>query len=144
MPLPLKFLHAAGCLFAQECGAVLTRSEKDEIAWAGLRAGDAPALAEELLRNLAGGRTADANYRGRAWRALGRRTGAVDLHTVRCALREELARDMGVAWQVMLALQDLGETVFSPARPAPALWEQEDNRQDAMRYLAAALPDDAA
>jgi hypothetical protein len=42
---------------------------------------------------------------------------------------------MGVAWQIMRGLEMMGERVMREERGGGALWEEEDNREDAERYL---------
>ena len=135
MSIPAKYLHAAGCLLAQVAGEELSRQELDEVAWAGYRRGDGAKVAEALRGILRNGAAYDAGYRGKAWLALARGKEAGDLPLMRRGLREELARDMGVAWQIMRGLEMMGERVIREDRGGGALWEEEDNREDAERYL---------
>ena len=90
---------------------------------------------EMMSRILRNGAAYDAGYRGKAWVALARGMEAGDLPLMRRGLREELSRDMGVAWQIMRALEMMGERVMREERAGGALWEEEDNREDAERYL---------
>ena len=114
----------------------MSRAELDEIAWAGYRREDVPRLAEALRHTLRAAAAHDAGYRGKAWRALARLGDPGDLPLLRQGLRDELVRDMGVAWQLMLALEEAGESILAPERGGGALWEEEENRRDAARYLA--------
>lgn len=113
----------------------MSRQELDEVAWAGYRRGDGAKVAEALRGILRNGAAYDAGYRGKAWLALARGKEAGDLPLMRRGLREELARDMGVAWQIMRGLEMMGERVMREERGGGALWEEEDNREDAERYL---------
>ena len=135
MSIPAKFLTAAASLMARAAGVHLTRQELDEIAWAGYRAEDAGRVAGELRSALRAGAAYDARYRSRAWQALARRRDPADLPLFRTGLREELGRDSGVAWALMGALEEMGESVISAGRGGGALWEEEANREDAEAYL---------
>jgi hypothetical protein len=135
MSIPAKFLTAAASLMARASGVHLTRQEMDEMSWAGYRAEDAGRVAGELRSALRAGAAYDARYRSRAWQALARRRDPADLSLFRAGLREELGRDSGVAWAIMVALEEMGESVISPGRGGGALWEEEANRDDAEAYL---------
>ena len=51
-------------------------------------------------------------------------------------LRIELTRDMNCAYQIMIALEDVDEEVFSDERSSYSFDEDDLNRRDAVAYLA--------
>ena len=51
------------------------------------------------------------------------------------ALQHEIDRDLPVAFQVMIALENLGEQVFADDRSSRSILELELNKRDALRYL---------
>jgi len=70
-----------------------------------------------------------------AYFALGKRCDPADVPFLRDRLKVELNRDPQVFFQVMIALENMGEDVFSPERDSYSILDAELNRSDAIRYL---------
>ena len=95
----------------------------------------------ETLKNLARLRPADPAAGAVYW-ALGKvgDPGLRDFFVE--GLREQLNRNPGAVFQILIALDRLGERVFGD-RPSRSIDDVIENRRDAERYLAQVQGDDA-
>jgi hypothetical protein len=126
-------LEAAAYLFEKSHGNRLTPGEISAIEKAGLAAASPNAVADDIWRAL--GTSKPNDYRASAYWALGKLARKADKPRFVAALRVELQQDGRVAYQIMIALANLGEPVFS--RKSVRCDEDEVNRQDALSYLDA-------
>ncbi len=78
---------------------------------------------------------ADSPLRSSAYWALGKHRDPHDLAPLVAALRRELFRDADVAYQILIALDNLGEPVFPPEQRDRSSRDHEPNRAAAERYL---------
>lgn len=74
------------------------------------------------------------DYRSLAYWALGKLGRKTDKRRFVDALRREVQGDMQVAYQILIALENMDEPVFS--RDGVSCAEDELNRRDALAYLA--------
>jgi hypothetical protein len=116
------YLNEAAELFASQSGSKASGASDDVAAriWDALDAG----LTEEL--------------RGTAYWALGKRCRQEDKSRFVAALEREITRSHSTCYQILIALDNLGEPVFAPERSGSSVLEAEQNIADAKRYLAQA------
>ena len=117
-----QFLSAAAQRFEQERGVRPSAANEDIASkiWSALDA-DLP----EGLRSA-------------AYWALGKRCRKDYKQRFVAALQSEICRSSSVSYQIMIALEDLDEHVFSPERSGASILEAKQNIADAERYLAQA------
>ena len=96
---------------------------------------EADRLARELVAFVMEDSEDEPGYRGSVYWALGKRCDPALVAFFRERLSVELARDVGAVYQILIALEDAGEEVFSPARSSRSVLDDEMNRADAVRYL---------
>jgi hypothetical protein len=116
------YLNEAAEFFSSQGGSQASAAS-DEIAariWSALDVG----LPEEL--------------RVTAYWALGKRSQKEDKRRFVAALEREITRSHSTCYQIMIALDNLGEPVFSSARAGSSVLEAEQNVADAKRYLTQA------
>lgn len=92
-------------------------------------------LAATIRETLAAEAGLDPIILSAAYFALGKRCDPADIPFLRDRLKIELGRDPQVCFQVMIALENMGEDVFSPERDSYSILDAELNRSDAIRYL---------
>jgi len=92
-------------------------------------------LAATIRETLAAEAGLDPIILSAAYFALGKRCDPADVPFLRDRLKVELNRDPQVLFQVMIALENMGEDVFSPERDSYSILDAELNRSDAIRYL---------
>ena len=96
---------------------------------------EADRLARELVASVREDAEDEPGYRGSAYWALGKRCDRELVPFFRERLAVELGRDVQAVYQILIALEDAGEEVFSPARSSRSVLDVEMNRADAVRYL---------
>lgn len=129
-------LEAAARLFELELGRDLPAEDHKRIRDAGLSVENSSAIAGEIKKLLLDPK-AGSEYRSLAYWALGKRHDAGNLDYFRQALRREVGTDMNVAYQIMIALDNLEEPVFGRDRQGYAAMDSEHNKTDALAYLEA-------
>lgn len=75
----------------------------------------------------------DSRYRNSCYWALGMRFDTDLLPFFQDSLKKELKRDMESTYQIMIALENLDEEIFS--RESVSITDYDKNRMDAERYL---------
>lgn len=133
MSFPAAHLEAAAYLFEQSHGNRPSYYELTLIKKAGLSEAPPAEVADAIWRALAG--EPENPYRTTAYWALGKLARSEDKEKFVAALRREAPRDIRVGFQIMIALGNLGEPIFS--RSGVGYNEDELNRQDAIAYLKA-------
>lgn len=96
---------------------------------------EADRLARELVASVMEDPEDDPGYRGSVYWALGKRCDPALVPFFRERLELELERDVEAVYQILIALEDAGEAVFSPARLSRSVMDHEMNRADALGYL---------
>ena len=134
MEIDSPFLTAAAFRFEAARGVRHSDFETEFIADAELTTTPPGDLAQALWGWLAT-EGADSPLRGSAYWALGKRRDPRDVAPLVGALRRELPRDADVAYQILIALEELGEPVFAPERRERSVLDHTENRSDAERYL---------
>jgi hypothetical protein len=136
MRFPEDAIPAAAFLFESHRGLSLGPHEVAAIQQSGLEATDPETLAHELKRMIAAENKADSRDRQQAYWALGKKRDPSLIPFFRDRLSLELRRDMIAVYQIMIALEDLDEPIFTQERSGRAMDDYELNRRDAERYLA--------
>jgi hypothetical protein len=137
MRISIDLFPAIAFLFARANGNKLGEYEQGELEKCGLSKADPDQLAEQLLQAIEDDDSCDATLRGASYSALGKRFDKSLLPFFRRSLRRELARDMHAIYQIMIALDNLNEPIFSEARDGGYSSSEIDlNRTDAEGYLA--------
>ena len=134
--LPEDAILAAAYLFEQANGRALDEFEIGEIACHGLSGADPALISETLKSAVLDEAKSDPAYRHTAYWALGKRVDRELLSFFRDRLELELLRDLETAYQIMIALHNLDEPVFSKSRTGYGVREHALNRKDAEIYLA--------
>ena len=134
MEIDSPFLTAAAFRFEAARGVRHSDFETEIIAESNLTAIPPHDLAQILWHWLAT-EGADSPLRGSAYWALGNRRDPRDVAPLVAALRRELPRDADVAYQILIALENLGEPVFPPEQRERSSRDHELNRAAAQRYL---------
>ena len=130
-------LPAAAFFFESLGGALLGDYELREIRTCRLEGMDPEELARSLMEWIAAQPLDFPDGRGTAYWALGKKRDKALIPYFRDQLRLELTRDMNAAYQILIALDDVDEPSFDPARGGYSSNEEELNRRDAERYLEA-------
>jgi hypothetical protein len=133
--LPTDFLFAAGSFFERERGVPLDFHDEEIIRNAGIQFATADELAERLWAALEEGLSEDC--RSTAYWALGKRCRKEAKGKWVAALKIEVRRSASAVYQIMIALDNIGESVFSPDRSGYSMNEEAQNLADAEQYLAA-------
>ena len=134
MDIDSPFLTAAAFCFEAARGVRHSDFETEIIEESGLETTPPDELAQILWHWLAT-EGADSPLRGSAYWALGKRRDPRDLAPLVAALRRELPRDADVVYQILIALEDLGESAFPPEQRGRSSRDHELNRAAAQRYL---------
>jgi hypothetical protein len=127
------FLSAAGFAFEKQRGITLGPFELSAIEEFSLADANCAQLANEIWDSLAGEKP-DA-YRVAAYWALGKQLNGSDKPKFVSALVRELPKSAHATYQIMVALENLGERVFNPNRGGTTYDEAELNLADAAAYL---------
>src|SRR5258708_7500464 len=117
MRFPQEAIAAAAFAFEAARGNELGEFEETKIAKYGLTNVDPDVIARELIPSVRDESKSDSAYRQQAYWALGKKFDASLLPFFTEALRLEVERDLDATYQIMIALDNLGEPVFSAARP---------------------------
>lgn len=128
-------LAAAAFLFERGRGVPLEKSQLDEIERAGLAEIDPSILADQIATHLRTSPNVAPNDRASAYWALGKKHDRHLIPFFREALTKEVNCDICVAYQIMIALDNLGEPVFEPSRTSRSFDEDVLNKRDAMKYI---------
>jgi len=131
-------LRAAAYIFERANGYELQDYQRDEIKKAGYDNKAASILALEIINLLKCHNDMDSDSRITAYWALGKRQDKNLLNFFQESLNEETAKDIRVAYQIMIALEDIGENIFGKDRQENGYSFDEDelNRRDAIDYLS--------
>ena len=135
MEIDSQFLTGAAFRFEAARGVRHSDFETEIIADAELDTVAPDDLAHTLWTWLAA-EGADSPLRSSAYWALGKRHDPRDLAPLVTALRRELPRDADSVYQILIALENLGEPVFPPEQRGRSSRDHESNRAAAQRYLA--------
>ncbi len=136
MRFPENAIAAVAFLFEANNGRKLSDLELDEVRHHELENSDPNKLADILKSCVQDDRSSDATYRQQIYWALGKKYDHNLLSFFRKRLSIELQRDMEAAYQIMIALDNLDEPVFSEQREDYAITEYQQNKADAEKYLA--------
>ena len=134
MDIDSPFLTAAAFRFEAARGVRHSAFETDIIEESGLETVPPDDLAHTLWHWLATS-GADSPLRSSAYWALGKRRDPRDVAPLIAALRRELLRDADATYQILIALENLGEPVFPPQQRERSSRDHEPNRAAAQRYL---------
>ncbi len=138
MRFPENGIAAAAFLFEKAHGSQLSEFEQREIDRHGFD-GIAPELvANELRAAVEQDSKSDSTFRQQAYWALGKNFDQAMTPLFRERLSLELRRDLIVAYQIMIALDNLGEPAFSDSRSGYSMHEYDLNRLDGEAYLESA------
>lgn len=127
-------IPAAIYVFEKENGRELDRYEAGEVEKHGFETIDPQVLVRGLRGELENERNIpNSRYRNFCYFALGKRYDNDLLKFFRESLKKELMRDMESAYQIMIALDNLEEQIFT--RESVSNTDYDENRADAERYL---------
>ena len=135
MEIDSQFLTAAAFRLEAARGVRHSDFETEIIAEAGLDTTPPDDLARTLWDWLAT-TGADSPLRSSAYWALGKRHDPRDLTSLVAVLHRELPRDADAVYQILIALENLGEPVFPPEHRAHSSRDHDSNRAAAQRYLS--------
>ncbi len=134
MSIDSGYLTAAAFRFEAARGAHHSAFETEIIEEAGLAAVSPDELARTLWEWLAS-EGADSPLRGSAYWALGKRGDPRDLAPLIDALQRELPLDADATYQIMIALNNLGQPVFPAGQREHSSRNHEGNCAAARHYL---------
>ncbi len=136
MHFPEEAIAAAAFLFERVNGNKLSKFEIDEIERCGLSDIDPQFVAKELMATASDDRKSGSTYRQQAYWALGKLSDEKLMPFFRMRLELELRRDLLAVYQILIALDNLNQPVFSKDRLGNVgIHEYEANRKDAQSYL---------
>ncbi|MCB1079940.1 MAG: hypothetical protein KDM63_15640 [Verrucomicrobiae bacterium] len=136
MRLSEAAIPAAAFLFEEANGNPVGEFEVAEMIRHGLSGQDPGRIAEALVKAVADEGGTEAGYRRQAYWALGKRFDPGLIPFFRRQLAVELSLDLNAAYQIMIALDNLNEPVFSGPRSSQSVEEEDRNRSDAETYLS--------
>lgn len=128
-------IAAAAYLFEWALTKQIDQYELSVITEAGLQDADPAQIATLMRDSLENSTELDAGYRGGCFWALGKRCDSELRDFFQHHLAIELNQDMGVAYQIMIALENLGESIWTDYRLRGGLLDEELNREAALQYL---------
>lgn len=135
MCFPDDAILATAFFFELARGVPLGQYEVSEIQKHGLNSIDPELLARKLRHLITTEHKGDSKDRQQAYWALGKKRDSGLISFFRDQLRLELGRDMIATYQIMIALQDIGEPTFGSDRSGYSFDDYELNRRDAESYL---------
>ena len=135
MRCPGDAILAVGFFFELAGGVPHEPYEMSEIQKHGLDGLDPERIARELRDLITAEHKNDNRDRQQAYWALGKKRDRGLIPFFCDQLRLELRRDMIAAYQIMIALQDIGEPIFGSDRSGYSFDDHELNRRDAESYL---------
>jgi hypothetical protein len=134
-PIPREALAAVGYRFSQANGERIQLAEFDAILLHRLTGADPDELARATRESIAGN-GADSAYRQAAYFALAKKSDDDLLPFFRERLRTELeSGETDACYQLLLALDELGEDAFSTPRDVAIAGNRESSLRDAIAYL---------
>jgi len=134
--MPEFEVTAAAFLFEWALTKQIGEYELSVITEAGLLDDDPTHISEQICDSLEKSTDLDAEYRGSCFWALGKRCDPLLREFFQNHLAIEVRRDMGVAFQIMLALANLGESVWPADQRGFSLLDVDINRVAAFEYLS--------
>ena len=138
MRIPEEAIVAAADRFAREKGHPVDEFEASEIQRFGLDDCDLEQLATFLKQMIVEDDWSEEGFRASAYWALGKKYDAELLAFFRKQLAIEVQRDLGSTFQILIALDNLDEAVFSKSRNGQfSVLDEELNKLDAKAYLEA-------
>ena len=126
-------LEAAAYRFEMANGNALHSYERNYVAEAGLETKDPDRLADEICLYLDSSSQIPKEHRSTAFWALGKYYHRRLLPFFHRHLAHELDRDMNVAYQIMIALDNLDEEVWPHEKRSFSILESSENREAALR-----------
>ena len=132
---PESNLVVAAARFELAHGRRLEPAELQQVVDAGLEEIEPHILADQIRQSLDSAPDLSAGYRSAAFWALGKHCDSGLLRFFRHHLAREIPRNMEVAYQIMIALDNLGEPVWPPGQCSRAVTDSAQNREAAARYL---------
>ena len=132
---PESKLLPAALRFEQAHGRKLESFEILQVQDAGLESVEPDSLANQICCVLDTLPRMSPDYRSAAFWALGKLCDSSLLGFFRGHLAREIEDEMGVAYQIMIALNNLGEPVWLVGECSFGVAEVERNRTAAVRYL---------
>jgi hypothetical protein len=133
MKIPGDAICAVAFAFERAHGHLLGEYEESQISFHGLDGHEPIVLAAALRDGILAG---DTNYRTQAYWALGKRFDRELIPFFRERLAAEMLDDPSIVYQIMIALDNLGEPVFSKARSGSySILDADLNLVDAEIYL---------
>lgn len=133
MKIPGDAIGAVAYAFERANGNQLGEYEQSEIKFHNLDEYEPKVLADRLRAGIVEG---DADYRAQAYWALGKRFDRDLIPFFRERLAIEMRQDPEILFQLMIALDNLDETVFSEIRNGSySILDGDLNRQDVESYL---------
>ena len=138
---PHDAILACVFVFEEAAGKHLSASEIAAIRSQCLEESDPEVLAGELRAMVRSDVGTPPALRAMAYWALGKKRDHSLMSFFRERLIAEMARDMSAAYQLLIALEDLGENVIAKDRSGRPMTETALNSRDALAYLAANVQD---
>ena len=136
MRFPEKAINAAAYIFEKANGNKLAGFEVAEIDHYGLSEVHPELIVKELMIVVAEDHKTNSSYREKVYWALGKRFESKLIPFFRERLSLELQRNLIAVYQILIALDNLEESVFSLDRNGSVgMHEYDLNRKDAVDYL---------
>lgn len=137
MKIPEDAIVAIAYVFERANGNILGEYEQSEIEFYELNDCDPELLANELRIAISDETECEIGYRAQAYWALGKRFDRGLIPFFRKRLAIELQHDLDTAFQIMIALDNLKEPIFSADRNGSySILETDLNQRDAKSYLS--------
>lgn len=128
-------LTAVAYIFERHNGRTLSSSESRHIEENQYTDKDPEGLKEEILNFLASPKVG-RDERIHGYWVLGKKRDRSLLDYFIGQLEVEVSRDVRVGYQIMIALEDIDESVFCEDRSGYSFDEDELNKRDALEYLS--------
>ena len=135
MIFPEENIEAVAYLFESTVGSTLDETQLNCVKKAGITQSDVPALVRALKNSVQNIRAADCGYRSKVYWALGKLYSDELLEFFQQMLEKEIGRNVEVAYQIMIALDNLDEPIFDPGREIFSVLDHKENLKDAMKYI---------
>ena len=132
----LSQLEAVAYRFEMAGGRSLDQSESDCVMASGFQSVELLILADRICGWLDSSPDLTSDFRSPAFWALGKSYDSRLVDFFRRHLAREIERDMTVAYQIMIALDNLDEPVWPPDKQSFSVFESDENHEAAVRYLA--------
>jgi hypothetical protein len=132
---PESHLLAAVYLFERENGRTLDSGEAWELIEAEMNSSRPEEVAAWICQTIESSPAPNAQYRGTAFWVLGKRMDPELLDFFRRHLTLEVEQDMEVAYQIMIALDNLDEPVWPSRQGGVSVIDHTVNHAAARRYI---------